>query len=92
MAQGQRFADEDVTVAVVGVVVEVGAAEAGAVDADLEFVWEGRGKGTGFLRFDMLVRLLDRFRRQYRTIRRSFEPCRTLACAVVVVDEAIMGG
>lgn len=38
MAEGQRFADEDVAVAEVGVVVEVGAAEAGGGDADLDFV------------------------------------------------------
>jgi len=38
MAEGKGFADENVAVAVVGVVVEVAAAEAGGGYADLEFV------------------------------------------------------
>lgn len=49
MAEGQGLADEDVAVAVVGVVVEVAAAEAGAVDCYLDFVGRGGGEVAGFL-------------------------------------------
>lgn len=42
MAEGQRFADDDVAVAVVVEVVQVGAAEAGGLDGDLDLV-AGRG-------------------------------------------------
>jgi hypothetical protein len=40
---------DDVAIAVVSVVVEVGAAETSAADADLEFCWGGREDGAGFL-------------------------------------------
>ena len=49
MAQGQGLADEDVAVAVVGVVVQVAAAEAGAVDCDLDFICRGGGEVARFL-------------------------------------------
>jgi hypothetical protein len=49
VAKGQGLADEDVAVAVVGVVVEVAAAEAGAVDCDLDFVFCWGGQVAGFL-------------------------------------------
>lgn len=49
MAESQRLADEDIAVAVVGVVVQVAAAEAGAVDCDLDFVCRGGGQAAGFL-------------------------------------------
>ena len=49
MAEGEGFADEDVAVAVVGVVMQVAAAEACGGDADLEFVCVGGGEGAGFL-------------------------------------------
>jgi len=38
VTEGQRFADEDVAVAEVGVVVQVAAAEAGGGYADLDLV------------------------------------------------------
>jgi hypothetical protein len=67
----------DVAVAVVGVVVQVAAAEAGGGDADLEFVCFGGGEGAGFLGV-----VLDRYcgRAIFTTIitfRRSFAPWRT---------------
>jgi hypothetical protein len=49
VAQGERLADLDVAVAVVGVVVQVAAAEACGGDADLEFVRFRGGEGAGFL-------------------------------------------
>lgn len=49
MAESQGLADEDVAVAVVGVVVEVAAAEAGAVDCDLDFVFCWGGQVAEFL-------------------------------------------
>lgn len=49
VAQGQGLADEDVAVAVVGVVVEVAAAEAGAVNCYLDFGCRGGGQVAGFL-------------------------------------------
>lgn len=42
MTQAERFADEDIAVAVVSVVVEIAAAEACGCYADLEFVVGGR--------------------------------------------------
>lgn len=49
VAEGERLADEDVAVAVVGVVVEVAAAEAGGGNADLKFVCLWGLKIAGFL-------------------------------------------
>jgi hypothetical protein len=49
VAQGHGLAHEDVAVAEVPVVVQVGAAEAGAADGDLEVCWGGCGEGAGFL-------------------------------------------
>jgi hypothetical protein len=43
MAQNKRGADHEVTIAAVGVVMEVAAAEAGRFDGDLNFgvTWRG---------------------------------------------------
>lgn len=49
VAEGERFADEDVAVAEVRVIMEVAAAEAGRGDVDLDFVGGGWGDGAGFL-------------------------------------------
>lgn len=49
MAQGQRLAHEDVTVAEVAEVVQVGAAEAGGFDGDLDIVGSEGGEVPGFL-------------------------------------------
>lgn len=46
VAEGQGFADEDVAVAEVSVVVEVRAAEAGCVDCDLQVRGGGAGEGA----------------------------------------------
>lgn len=49
VAEGQRLADEDVAVAVVGVVVQVGAAEGGGEDLELEVGGGGGREGAGGL-------------------------------------------
>ena len=49
MPERERFPDEDVAVAEVGVVVQVTAAETGGGDADLEFVFGWLGEVSGFL-------------------------------------------
>lgn len=55
MAEGKGLADEDVTVAVMAKVVEVGAAEAGGLDGDLDLVAGGGGELTLFLEVVMIV-------------------------------------
>lgn len=49
MPEAEGFADEDVAVAEVRVVVQVAAAEAGGGDVDLDFVVGGWGDGAAFL-------------------------------------------
>lgn len=49
VAQGQGLLDEDVAVAVVAEVVQVGAAEAGGLDGDEEVVGGEFGEGAFFL-------------------------------------------
>jgi hypothetical protein len=53
VAEGKWFTDKNVTVAVVVVVVQVGAAEAGGFYCDLDFVVCGIGEFAFFL-FDIL--------------------------------------
>ena len=40
MAEAEGLTDEDVAIAIVVVVVEVGATQAGCLDGDLNFVWK----------------------------------------------------
>jgi hypothetical protein len=49
VAERHGLAHDDVAIAVVPVVVQVGAAEAGATDADLEVCGVGGEDGAGFL-------------------------------------------
>jgi hypothetical protein len=49
VAEGERLADEDVAVAEVVEVVQVGAAEAGGLYGYLDFVAAGGGEVSGFL-------------------------------------------
>ena len=49
MTEGERLPDEDVSVAVVVEVVQVGAAEAGGFDGYLDVVWGEGGDGSLFL-------------------------------------------
>lgn len=49
MAQTHGRTHYEVPVSAVGVVVEVGAAQSGAFDGDLDFVGLGGGIGAGFL-------------------------------------------
>ena len=50
VAEGEGFEDGDVAVAEVGEVVEVGAAEAGGEDGDLDFAGGGGRECAGCLR------------------------------------------
>ena len=50
VAEGEGFEHGDVAVAEVGEVVEVGAAEAGGEDGDLDFAGGGGREGAGCLR------------------------------------------
>lgn len=49
VTEGEGLADDDVAVAVVVEVVQVGAAEAGGLDGDLDLVGGGGGKVARFL-------------------------------------------
>ena len=77
MAERQRLLDQDVAIAVVAVVMQVGAAEAGAADADLEVVGAWGEDGAGFL--VALSACVGEFRAWSRTIRKSLAPCSTEA-------------
>lgn len=80
VAEAHGFADDEVAIAAVGVVVEVGAAEAGCADGDLDFCAGGRGEVSGFLffvRVSLCLILLG-----CRTMRRSLAPWRTSAFVV----------
>jgi hypothetical protein len=94
----------DVAVAVVGVVVQVAAAEACGGDADLEFVCFGGGEGAGFLGVLLGLESSCAMFWEMFTVLRSFAPWRTdawicvdmVACVVlsrlVVLDEAFVWG
>jgi hypothetical protein len=94
----------DVAVTVVGVVVQVAAAEACGGDADLEFVCFGGGEGAGFLGVLLDLESSCAIFQEIFTVRRSFAPWRTdawicvdmVACVVlarlVVLNEAFVWG
>ena len=49
MAKDKGFTDVDIAIAVVGVIVQVGTAEAGGTNGDLEFIGGRSGKEAFFL-------------------------------------------
>lgn len=93
MAEGERLADEDVAVAVVGVVVEVAAAEACRGDADLKFVCFWGLEIAGFLEKVCQIAASQFVCRVFRTVLRSFAPWRTEAwtCVDMVGNEDSSG-